>query len=104
MVAAVSGAGMTDYRPPFSVVIDVPVDESLGFNSCFVTYPDYVLSIHYFTLSFANFNNFWNLLSSLIQTFVAAFLFANFLNIPNFFGPIIHDRYVASRRDMSPVA
>jgi len=49
---------MTDYRPPFSFVIDVLVDKSLGFNSRIVTYLDYVLSIHYFTISFANFNNF----------------------------------------------
>jgi hypothetical protein len=66
MIPTLSLAAMTDYWPPFSFIIDVLVDKSLGFNSCFVTYLDYVLSIHYFTLSLSNFNNFWNLLVSSI--------------------------------------
>ena len=43
---------MTDYRPPFSLVIEVPVDKSLSFNSRIMTYLDYVLSIHRLSLSF----------------------------------------------------
>ena len=66
MISGVSLGAMTDYRPPFSLIIDVLVDKSLGFNSCFMAYFDYVLSIHYFTLSFVNINNFWNLLVSSI--------------------------------------
>jgi len=55
MAAAVSRAAMADYRPPFGFVIDVLVDKGLGFNSCFAAYLDYVLSIHYYSLSFFNF-------------------------------------------------
>jgi hypothetical protein len=66
MVSGVSRAAMTDRWPPFSLIIDVLVDKSLGFNSCFMAYLDNVLSIHYSTLSFVNINNFWNLLVSSI--------------------------------------
>jgi hypothetical protein len=55
MIPALSLAAMTDYWPPFSFVIDVLVDKSLGFNSCLAAYLDYVLSIHYFALSFVKF-------------------------------------------------
>jgi len=58
MIPVVSRVAMTDCWPPFSFIIDVLVDKSLGFNSRFMTYLDYVLSIHYFTLSFVNFNIF----------------------------------------------
>jgi hypothetical protein len=57
-IAVVSRAAMTDYRPPFSFVIDVLIYKSLGFNSRFVAYLDYVLSIHYFVLSLSIFNIF----------------------------------------------
>lgn len=55
MIPAVSLAAMTDYRPPFSFVVDVPVDKSLGFNSRLVAYLDYVFSIHHLSLSFVKF-------------------------------------------------
>jgi hypothetical protein len=58
MIPRVSRAAMTDYWPPFSFIIDVLVDKSLGFNSCFVAYLDYVLSVHYLALSLSNFNIF----------------------------------------------
>lgn len=58
MKPSLSLAAMTDYWPPFSFIIDVLVDKSLGFNSCLVAYLDEVLSIHYFALSLSNFNNF----------------------------------------------
>jgi len=58
MMPCVRWAAMTDNRPLFSFIIDMPVDKSLGFNSRFMTYLDYVLSIHYFTLSLSIFNIF----------------------------------------------
>ena len=51
MIPGVRRAAMTDSWPPFSFIIDMLVDKSLGFNSRFMTYLDYVLSIHYFALS-----------------------------------------------------
>jgi len=58
MVPGVSWAAMTDNWPPFSLIIDMLVDKSLGFNSRFMTYLDYVLSIHYFALSLSIFDIF----------------------------------------------
>jgi hypothetical protein len=57
MIPAMSLAAMTDYRPLFSFIIDVPIDKSLGFNSCLAAYLDYILSIHHLSLSFVNFFN-----------------------------------------------
>jgi len=58
MISSVSLAAMTEYWPSFSLIIDVPVDKSLSFNSCPVTNFDYVLGIHYPALSFVNFSIF----------------------------------------------
>lgn len=50
-IPSVSWFAMTEYRPSFSLVIDVLIDKSLSFNSRLVTYIVYVLWIHSLALS-----------------------------------------------------
>jgi hypothetical protein len=51
VICPVRRAVPTYYRPAFGLIIDVPIDKGLGFNPCFASYFDYVLSIHFFALS-----------------------------------------------------
>ena len=50
--SGVSCSAVTNYWPPLSFIIKVAIYKSFGFNSGFVTYLDYILSIHLYSLSF----------------------------------------------------
>jgi hypothetical protein len=51
VISGVSRAAVTDYWPLLSFIIKVTIYKCLGFNSGFMTYLDYVLSIHFYSLS-----------------------------------------------------